>query len=80
MSESSKIWHTYDSTREKDENKKFLLPWQHVRFKTPFLLFLKYSFNHLTGRQYFRLLLSKLFQECQCIQKVNEIHYGPTEE
>ena len=52
LSESSKIWHTCDSTWEEDENIIFLFPWQHVRFQTPFLLLLKYSFNYLTGKQF----------------------------
>ena len=61
---------------EKRVKHKFLLPWQHVRFQTPFILFWKYSFNYLTGK-HFQTIAVKIVLECQCIREVSEIQLLP---
>ena len=76
MSESTKIWHTYDSTSEEDENIKLSLPLQRVRFQTPFLLFLKCSFNYLTGEQFQPIAV----KSCSESANVYQSHCGPNGE
>ena len=53
---------------EKNAKAYFLLPWQHVRSQATFLLFLKYSFNYLTGKQFHTVAVKNCSRSASVIQ------------
>ena len=65
---------------EKNTKTYFLLPYQHVRSQAPFLLFLKYSFNDLTGKQFQTVAVKHCSRSASVKQNQEKPDCGPSGE
>ena len=50
---------------------------RHVRFQTPFVLFLKYSFYYLTGKQFQTVVVKSCPKSANAYQKQEKSYCGP---